>query len=158
MIFQHTHHLIGHGKTQTTRLAAKYDIFVVDDAGRATGVYNAASRRWRWRIGRTYAVQPGRGKKAVGRIRVTAIGRVENPMRVGYGYARDEGFKSVAAWREKCYFIQCNSGWRIVYRDGALKIHPDLTDKLRWTEDVFFFPTRDAAEAALKAAKKPEGV
>jgi hypothetical protein len=29
----------------------------------------------RWQVGRTYAVQPGRGKKAVGRIRITGIRR-----------------------------------------------------------------------------------
>jgi len=29
----------------------------------------------KWEVGRTYAVQPGRGKKAVGRIRITKIRR-----------------------------------------------------------------------------------
>ena len=29
----------------------------------------------KWQVGRTYAVQPGRGKKAVGRIRITEIRR-----------------------------------------------------------------------------------
>ena len=31
--------------------------------------------RSKWLLGRTYAVQPGRGKKAVGRIRITKIRR-----------------------------------------------------------------------------------
>ena len=31
--------------------------------------------RIKWQVGRTYAVQPGRGKKAVGRIRITKIRR-----------------------------------------------------------------------------------
>lgn len=31
----------------------------------------------KWQVGRTYAIQPGRGKKAVGRIRITKIRREE---------------------------------------------------------------------------------
>lgn len=34
-----------------------------------------ANRRIKWQIGRTYAVQPKRGQKAVGRIRITGIRR-----------------------------------------------------------------------------------
>jgi len=32
-------------------------------------------KRLKWQVGKTYAVQPGRGKKAVGRIRITKIRR-----------------------------------------------------------------------------------
>lgn len=32
-----------------------------------------ATLRCKWLVGRTYAVQPGRGKKAAGRIRITGI-------------------------------------------------------------------------------------
>ena len=80
MIFQHTHHLIGHGKTQTTRRLSWRESF--------------------YRVGRTYAVQPGRGKAAIGRIRIVNIGIVRNPLEVGIEYANAEGFETVAAWRE----------------------------------------------------------
>ena len=39
----------------------------------ATG--KVCPHRIKWQVGRTYAVQPGRGKKAVGRIRITKIRR-----------------------------------------------------------------------------------
>lgn len=37
--------------------------------------YKYEPYRIKWQVGRTYAVQPGRGKKAVGRIRITKIRR-----------------------------------------------------------------------------------
>ncbi len=55
-------------KTQTRRLIKPGEVArihprrVVDLNGRT-----------KWQVGRTYAVQPGRGKRAVGRIRITRI-------------------------------------------------------------------------------------
>jgi len=49
----------------------------------------------RYVVGRTYAVQPGRGKKAVGRIRVVSVDREPLTLvRHGNEWAR-EGFASV---------------------------------------------------------------
>ena len=80
--FEHMHILAGsgHGKTQTTRRIPRRESF--------------------YRVGRTYAVQPGRGKAAIGRIRIVNIGIVRNPLEVGIDYANAEGFETVAAWRE----------------------------------------------------------
>jgi len=44
----------------------------------------------KWKVGSTYAVQPGRGKNAVGRIRITKIRR-ERLQEISYRDCRDEG-------------------------------------------------------------------
>lgn len=46
----------------------------------------------KWRVGHTYAVQPGRGKKAVGRIRITKIRR-ERLQEITHRDAMAEGIK-----------------------------------------------------------------
>ncbi len=84
MIFQHTWEQILAGtKTQTRRLAK-----------------GAAPP---WRVGRSYAVQPGRGKHAVGRILVTAVRR-EPLGRLSAGDVQAEGYASraefEATWSE----------------------------------------------------------
>ena len=44
-----------------------------------------------WRVGDTYAIQPGRGKKSVGRVRLTAI-RLERFCDISQADAVAEGF------------------------------------------------------------------
>jgi hypothetical protein len=83
MIFQHTWQLILAGrKTQTRRIAT-------DDAPR-------------WIVGRSYAVQPGRTQRAVGRIVVTAL-RKERLDDISEADAQAEGYNSreefIATWR-----------------------------------------------------------
>ena len=76
MIFQHTYQLILEGrKTQTRRIA--------------TGDPP------RWAIARTYAVQPGRGKKSVARIRVVEISK-ERLGDISEADVRAEGFRNKA--------------------------------------------------------------
>lgn len=48
------------------------------------------NRRLRWRVGNTYAIQPGRGKKAVGRFRLLSI-RQEPLQAISYQDAKSEG-------------------------------------------------------------------
>lgn len=82
MIFKQVQQVLDGTKTQTRRPvkegqeANRWDI--------ETDVINEVIRpsvrsfdTWRsvWVVGHTYAVQPGRGKKAVGRIRITKIRR-----------------------------------------------------------------------------------
>jgi hypothetical protein len=78
MIFQHTYKQVLDGtKTQTRRLVKPgeelinpgFGATVLQEADNMTGYRN------KWTVGRTYAVQPGRGKEAIGRIRITAIRR-----------------------------------------------------------------------------------
>lgn len=61
-------------KTQTRRVCHVNDKYEPLHVG-GPAVIDTASIRNRWVVGQTYAVQPGRGKKAVGRIRITAIRR-----------------------------------------------------------------------------------
>lgn len=56
-------------KTQTRRLPANTSSIL--HQGRIIAVYQ--NNRRRWRVGKTYAIQPGRAKKAIGRFRLFAI-------------------------------------------------------------------------------------
>lgn len=53
--------------------------------------------RLKWQVGRTYAVQPGRGKAAIGRIRITAI-RKERVQDITEEDAFAEGCKKGEIW------------------------------------------------------------
>lgn len=59
----------------------------------------------RYRPGRTYAVQPGRGKRAIGRIRVLDV-RPERLMDITEDDARAEGFKTQGAMSARDQFLQ----------------------------------------------------
>lgn len=102
MIFKQVQQVLDGTKTQTRRPVKEGELGQVDLPGSRDymGVWieppNAREREWplsppeylygrtdliqeqyklKWFVGRTYAVQPGRGKKAVGRIRITKIRR-----------------------------------------------------------------------------------
>lgn len=80
MIFQHTFQLVMAGrKTQTRR--------------------KVRTERPPCKVGASVAVQPGRGKKAVGRILVTALCR-ERLGKITEADARAEGFANRAAFIE----------------------------------------------------------
>lgn len=83
MIFKQWQAVKNRAKTQTRRLVKEGD-FAANTHGRAVPddvwgnridtVYDD-NGRMRWQVGRTYAIQPGRGKNAIGRIRITKIKR-----------------------------------------------------------------------------------
>ena len=56
-------------KTQTRRLPTNTGTVLFQD--RIIAVYR--NRRLRWRVGNTYAIQPGRGKKSIGRFHLLSI-------------------------------------------------------------------------------------
>lgn len=71
MIFMHTWQaVIEARKTQTARLVKPGDR-LVSESYRLPAVYNQS--RLVYHVGRDYAVQPGRGKAAVARIRITDL-------------------------------------------------------------------------------------
>lgn len=78
MIFKQWQQVLDGTKTQTRRLMKEGDWPLHQAPGYAElpieAVYDNR-RRLRWKVGQTYAVQPGRGKKAIGRIRLTRIRR-----------------------------------------------------------------------------------
>lgn len=88
MIFQHTwQSVIENRKTQTARLVKDGQFFEPEDSYEEDGaIVHQPAGVWRWVngkdtavgvwvVGRTYAVQPGRGKSAVARIRILSITR-----------------------------------------------------------------------------------
>jgi hypothetical protein len=78
MIFQHTHEKVLDGlKTQTRRLIKPGEWIDVSDPPnpRVVQMGKDGKLRTKWQVGKTYAVQPGRTKKAIGRIRITGIRR-----------------------------------------------------------------------------------
>lgn len=74
MLFQHTLELVLSGrKTQTRRIVTPKDSAERGDDGAITAV--KINGRDKYRVGKTYAVQPARGKPAVARIRMLVIER-----------------------------------------------------------------------------------
>lgn len=74
MIFRQWREVLSGAKTQTRRLVRpdeKYHSYLGEV--QVPSPRHAFGWRAKWAVGKTYAVQPGRGKPAVGRIRITAI-------------------------------------------------------------------------------------
>lgn len=70
----------------------------------------------RYKAGKTYAVQPGRGKKAIGRIRVLSV-RPELMTQLDDEEARLEGFKNTGEFAAKWLAIYGKGSWLdIVWR------------------------------------------
>ena len=68
-------------------------------------------RTCKYKVGRTYAVCPGRGKKAVGRIEVLDIRYFKRAIGAVFRkhLAEMEGFPSIAAWQRE-YVRLCGAG------------------------------------------------
>ena len=97
MIFKHTlHQVVGGGKTQTRR--------IIKPNERLDTVRNAVmvNNRITYQVGKSYAVQPNRGKPAVARIIITDI-RCESVDDITEQGAICEGFQSrdafLITWR-----------------------------------------------------------
>jgi hypothetical protein len=100
MIFAHTIDQILCGeKSQTRRLVKPEESLIVSDGNIQV---RGRTGRVMYQTGKTYAVQPGRGKKAVARILLKQIRR-ETLASITDMDARAEGFSSVeyffALWR-----------------------------------------------------------
>ena len=100
MIFRHTWQKVLSGqKSQTRRLAQDSDrLWTVEQEGKAPEKVLWRGDRVKWRTGRSYAVQPGRGKKAVARIRLLDI-RYELLGHITEVEARAEGFASLTEFQ-----------------------------------------------------------
>jgi len=92
MIFQHTHELVCAGtKTQTRRIQKPWQVLMRFDRSGELFVCDTRTGRPQWAVGKTYAVQPGRGKSAIGRIRITGI-REQDVREISDADVRAEGF------------------------------------------------------------------
>ncbi|MFN7210069.1 MAG: ASCH domain-containing protein [Aggregatilineales bacterium] len=95
MIFAHTLQSVLNGtKTQTRRLVKAGEQLTAD----GVCIRTARGRRL-YQVGKTYAVQPARGERAVVRIRITRL-RCESVGDISAEDARAEGFASPRAFLE----------------------------------------------------------
>ncbi len=125
MIFQHTHAWItgisphtGQPKTQTSRLAAGHHCVRGHDNHIIQVTKNG---RLHWQLGGDYAVQPGRGRRAVGRIRLTAI-RQQDVRTITQADAQREGFADVAGF----FYV-----WTLMH---DFTVHMQDVTEERWRE------------------------
>lgn len=80
MIFHGTWQMVLNGpKTQTRRLVKEGERFVPGGCSFDGMVVKSSKKSFaailKWEVGRTYAIQPGRGEKAIGRFLLTRIRR-----------------------------------------------------------------------------------
>ena len=75
-------------KTQTRRLVKEGDCGYGGGKGEIHSV--GAMNRWKWQVGKTYAIQSGRGKKGNGRFCIVKI-RKENLQSITEADAKAEG-------------------------------------------------------------------
>ena len=93
MIFSHTLDLVLSGvKTQTRRLKKRHEHLYPTEPGTVYGETRAGLRRV-YQVGTTYAVQPGRAKKAVAYIVLRSI-RDQRVISISEADAIAEGFDS----------------------------------------------------------------
>jgi hypothetical protein len=140
MIFQATLDKVLSGeKTQTRRVVKSgEDIYPENRSWRGNGeyytqpteVYNFLTNRVKYQVGKTYAIQPGRGKKAVGRIRITAIRR-ENLQDITEEDARAEGIDEHYFDHAPNYKANLRPGWfyRAAYADLWDRLYEHFPEK-----------------------------
>lgn len=136
MIFQHTIDKVLSGeKTQTRRRVKPNHVCWADsyDENGATEITDVRvvideSRPGRkiYEVGKTYAVQPARGKPAVARIRITDIRR-EDVRNISDEDALAEGFGDRESFLELWVEMHDPSAllsYQALYRDGAISAQP----------------------------------
>ncbi len=106
MIFaqgNHCEQILAGTKTQTRRRVKKGDTYLRSSNGSECTSVGTVAGVGRYTVGGTYAVQPGRGKKSVGRIEITKIRHEkvsdisDSDLKAEGGYTRDE---YLALWRK----------------------------------------------------------
>lgn len=112
MIFAHTWEKVLSGEKTQTRRAVKpthmvtEGIFISPALGRlipgvsVPAVQSDPSWRDLWHVGHTYALQPGRGKTAVGRVEITEIRYCEQAAAISPEDAIAEGFATPDEFRD----------------------------------------------------------
>jgi hypothetical protein len=113
MIFQHTLDLVLAGtKNATSRLVKPGETALYGDNGQIEAVTH--NGRDKYRVGKTYSVQPGRAKPAVGRIKLVGI-KQQRVSETSTVEAAMEGFASREAFFET---------WRTIH--GADKLNANV--------------------------------
>lgn len=113
MIFQYTlDALLSGAKTATSRLAKPGESVEYARSGSIAAVKSHG--RDKYRVGKTYAVQPGRTQPAVARIKLLGI-KGQRVSETSIAEAKQEGFES-----RKAFFAQ----WREIH--GEDKLNADV--------------------------------
>jgi hypothetical protein len=113
MLFQYTlPQVLAGEKTMTRRLIAPNDTVVAGANGHIQAILS--NGRDKFRVGKTYAVQPARGKPQVARIEVLRLGR-GSVSAISEQDARAEGFPSCEAFLNE---------WRKIH--GDTKMNADV--------------------------------
>lgn len=141
MIFTKEHcELIPKGlKDQTRRLVQPGDVSLTDRQGNVTDVYRHG--RLIYRVGNTYAIQPGRGKKSIGRILITAIRR-ERLQEISHDDIGREGIQDIwPVLMNTAYLITGarneNELRRTLFRDAFAALWDSINKKkgTRWEDN-----------------------
>ena len=109
MIFAKTADKVLAGEKTQTRRPVK-----PDESFNGIEVYDGTGRL-KWRVWNTYAVQPGRSKKSVGRIQLTNI-RIERLYQITTEDARAEGFSGRGSLSGRDEFTRV---WKELYPDDG---------------------------------------
>ncbi|MCA9914379.1 MAG: hypothetical protein KC496_13585 [Anaerolineae bacterium] len=111
MIFQHTlAQVLQQQKTQTRRIIHPHETAIRGKYNRIESVLS--NDRVKWQVGKTYAVQPGRGKSQVARICIEKINS-EQITRISTKDAIAEGFESRHAFLET---------WQAIHGADAMNV------------------------------------
>jgi hypothetical protein len=132
MIFRQWHQVLGGLKTQTRRLVKEGDYvwcYPFKSLGcdgvleRRIEMVVAANRRLRWEVGKTYAVQPERGKKSMGRVKLLSIRRERLQDISGEdAIAEGCGAEGLSVPAEKCIALRTfRELWRSIYPSNQSK-------------------------------------
>jgi hypothetical protein len=98
MLFQHTvDRVLDGSKVATSRIVKPGDGIITDFASGRIDIVTSKTNRYVYELGKDYAVQPGRGQKAVGRIRITGIERYD-VRSISWSQLKAEGFKDFSAF------------------------------------------------------------
>lgn len=98
MLFNKTYKKVLSGAKTQTRRVEEIEHFRAEDNGKIVAVYGRGGRL-KWKVGSVYAVQPQRGRKAVGHIKITSI-NMQSIQEISLGDAQKEGVASLEEFRE----------------------------------------------------------
>lgn len=125
MIFKQITEVLNGTKTQTRRVCKPNERLLGALGSQWVDIALPGRDLRKWVVGRTYAAQPGRGKKAVGRIRITGI-RQERLQDIDFDDALAEGCRAtlwegeVAVWPQEAY---CDL-WQSINGKGSWDANP----------------------------------
>jgi len=129
MIFtpEHTEKVLAGKKTQTRRLQQPGDEAIRDETGRIVAVTRISKRgrRLLYHVAFSYAVCPGRGKKGLGRMTITAI-RDQGTQDITEADARAEGVEPAPDHRG---YPSGRAAWVRTYRAGFARVWDEINGR-----------------------------